>query len=35
MTDTTPQVGLAARVFLYGYPMVYNLGEIAKFAASL
>lgn len=31
MTDVTAQVAQAAKVFLYGYPLVYNLDEIAKF----
>jgi hypothetical protein len=30
---TADQVKLAAEAYLYGYPLVYNLHEIAKFAA--
>ena len=31
--DPSEQVKLAAEAYLYGYPLVYNLNEIAKFAA--
>ena len=31
--DAIEQVKLAAEAFLYGYPLVYNLHEIAKFPA--
>lgn len=31
--DATEQVKLAAEAFLYGYPLVYNMHEIAKFPA--
>jgi hypothetical protein len=31
--DTAERVKLAAEAFLYGYPMVYNLHEIARFPA--
>lgn len=32
-TDAAEQVKLAAEAFIYGYPVVYNLHEIAKFPA--
>ena len=31
--DATEQVRLAAEVFLYGYPLVYNMREMVKFPA--
>lgn len=31
--DVAEQVKLAAEAYLYGYPLVYNLREIAKFSA--
>ena len=31
--DLAEQIKLAAEAFLYGYPLVYNLREIAKFPA--
>ena len=31
--DATEQVKLAAEVFLYGYPLVYNMREMGKFPA--
>lgn len=33
MADVAEQVKLAAEVFLYGYPLVYNMREIGKFPA--
>jgi hypothetical protein len=32
-SDLEERVKLAAEAYLYGYPLVYNLDEIAKFAA--
>jgi hypothetical protein len=32
-TDVAEQVKLAAQVFLYGYPLVYNMHEMARFPA--
>ena len=32
-TEIVEQVKLAAEAFLYGYPLVYSLHEIAKFPA--
>jgi hypothetical protein len=32
-TDAAEQVKLAAEAFIYGYPLVYNMHEIAKFPA--
>jgi hypothetical protein len=32
-TEAAEQVKLAAAAFLYGYPLVYNLAEIARFTA--
>lgn len=33
MNDVVAQVAQVAKLFLYGYPLVYNLAEIAKFPA--